>query len=117
MFILIFSGNKDKSLVSDIVKEVEKRKKTPKKSLNKKEKKLKKEPEKENELSLKSPENGKSEHKKTPKIMLAINGKEKKEKIVKKTKRIIRPIDSSDDEGHLAVSNNNNNFLNSNLFY
>ncbi|XP_051170190.1 DNA ligase 1 [Leptopilina boulardi] len=97
------SGNKDKSLVSDIVKEVEKRKKTPKKSLNKKEKKLKKEPEKENELSLKSPENGKSEHKKTPKIMLAINGKEKKEKIVKKTKRIIRPIDSSDDEGHLAL--------------
>lgn len=68
---------------------------------------MKKEPEKENELSLKSPENGKSEHKKTPKIMLAINGKEKKEKSGKKLKRIIIASDSSDDEGHLPVSRNN----------
>lgn len=100
-----FSGNKEKSLVSGIAKEAEKRKKTPKKSESKqKEKKMKKEPEKENELSLKSPETKKSEQKKTPKIMLANTGKEKKEKISKKMKRIIRPSDSSDEEGHLAVS-------------
>ncbi|XP_043470502.1 DNA ligase 1 [Leptopilina heterotoma] len=96
------SGKKEKSLASNIAKEAEKRKKTPK-SETKKEKKLKKEPEKENESSLKSPENGKSEHKKTPKIMLAINGKEKKEKSGKKMKRIIIASDSSDDEGHLPL--------------
>ena len=109
---MYFAGppKKNKSLVSGVSKEVEKRKqKTPKKSAtNKNEKKSKEaftEKEKENEPTTKSPEHEKTCSKmSTPKIMLAVNGKEKKDKSVKKMKRIIRPCDSSDEEGHLQVS-------------
>ena len=130
-FLLLNEGlsKKEKSLVTGIAKEIEKRKqKTPKKletkqtekkpkkevssekakekEIKQKEKKSKNEktPEKENKPS-ESPERGKSDLKTcTPKIMLASNGKEKKEKSGKKMKRIIRPSDSSDEEGHLKVS-------------